>query len=167
MLGRTSREVSVVDIHSFLFFISFLNFILLLLLLLFILLLFFISFPSCFSMSPAFHPGFSGPWRPPPAVSSNLDYFWLPLLFHLMRALWFWVGVFYSQAFFTLRSFTNIFDSTCIYQGLPGSRQFFLEVCGAHTDDPRNTNPAHLFLWFTVIHNLHTQNDSFLNSTIY
>ena len=31
-------------------------------------------------------------------------------------------GFFYPQAFFTLRSFTNIFDSTCVYQGLPGSR---------------------------------------------
>ena len=29
----------------------------------------------------------------------------------------------------------------------------FLEVAGLHTD-PRNTNPAHLFVWFTVIHNL-------------
>ena len=67
------------------------------------------------------------------STSSELypDYFWLPLLFHLPRALRFWVGVFYPQAFFTLRSFTDIFDSTCVYQGLPGSRQFFLEVCRA------------------------------------
>ena len=49
----------------------------------------------------------------------------------LPRALRFWVGVFYPQAFFTLRSFTDIFDSTCVYQGFPGSRQFFLEVCRA------------------------------------
>ena len=46
----------------------------------------------------------------------------------LPRALRFWAGVFYPQAFFTLRSFTDSFDSTCVYQGLPGSRQFFLEV---------------------------------------
>ena len=31
--------------------------------------------------------------------------------------------------FFTLRSFTDIL--TCVYQGFPGSRQFFLEVCRA------------------------------------
>ena len=49
----------------------------------------------------------------------------------LSRALRFWVDFFYPQAFFTLRSFTNIFDSTGVYQGLPGSRQFFLEVCRA------------------------------------
>ena len=29
----------------------------------------------------------------------------------------------------------------------------FLKVAGLHTD-PRNTDPAHLFVWFTVIHNL-------------
>ena len=47
----------------------------------------------------------------------------------LPRALRFWVGIFYPQAFFTLRSFTDIL--TCVYQGFPGSRQFFLEVCRA------------------------------------
>ena len=45
----------------------------------------------------------------------------------LSQALRFWVGIFYPQAFFTLWSFTNIL--TCIYQGFPGSRKFFLEVC--------------------------------------
>ena len=29
----------------------------------------------------------------------------------------------------------------------------FLKVAGLHTD-PQNTDPAHLFVWFTVIHNL-------------
>ena len=47
----------------------------------------------------------------------------------LPRALWFCVGVSYPQAFFTLCSFTDIL--TCVYQGFPGSRQFFLEVCRA------------------------------------
>ena len=36
-----------------------------------LLLLLFISFLGCFAMSPALHPGFSGPWRPPPALSST------------------------------------------------------------------------------------------------
>ena len=45
------------------------------------------------------------------------------------RALRPWVGIFYPQACFTLRSFTDIL--TCVYQGFPGSRQFFLEVCRA------------------------------------
>ena len=57
----------------------------------------------------------------------------------------------FEWAFFTLRSFIDIFDSTCVYQGLPGRRQFFLKFAGLRTD-PRNTNPAYLFVWFTVIH---------------
>ena len=57
----------------------------------------------------------------------------------LPRALRFWVGGFYPQAFFTLRSFT---DNLCVYQGLPGSWQFFLEAYNAsywslkHRPDP-------------------------------
>ena len=47
----------------------------------------------------------------------------------LPQALRFWVGIFYPQAFFTLCYFTEI--STCVYQGFPGSQQFFLEVCRA------------------------------------
>ena len=47
----------------------------------------------------------------------------------LPRALRPWVGIFYAPGFFTLRFFTDIL--TCVYQGLPGSRQFFLEVCRA------------------------------------
>ena len=50
LLGRSSRDVFFVVVHSFLFFmlLSFLFFILLL--------LFFISFPGCFAMLLALHP---------------------------------------------------------------------------------------------------------------
>ena len=67
------------------------------------------------------------------STSSELypGYFRLLLPFHLPRTLQFWVGIFYPQTLFTLRSFLDIFDTTCFYQGFPGSRQFFLEVCRA------------------------------------
>ena len=45
------------------------------------------------------------------------------------RTLRFWVGIFYPQAFFTLRSFPTFlahsrhFGTTCFYQGFAGSRQ--------------------------------------------
>ena len=42
----------------------------------------------------------------------------------LPRALRFWEGIFYPQAIFTLRSFTDIL--TRVYQGLCGNRQFFI-----------------------------------------
>ena len=57
------------------------------------------------------------------------DYFWLSFLFHLPHIRQFWVGIFHPQAFFTFMLLSNIFGTTCIYQGLPRSWQFFLEVC--------------------------------------
>ena len=57
------------------------------------------------------------------------DYFWLPFLFHLPRTLRFWVDIFYPQALFYLTLLPDIFCTTCFYQGFPGSRQLFFEIC--------------------------------------
>ena len=40
-------------------------------------------------------------------------------------------GHFLPTGVFYLTLLPNIFGTTCFYQGLPGSRQFFLEVCRA------------------------------------
>ena len=40
-------------------------------------------------------------------------------------------GHFWSTGVFYLTLILNIFGTSCFYQGLPGSRQFFLEVCRA------------------------------------
>ena len=96
---------------------------------------FYYSFCCCYSSFISrllFHVTGTPPWLLRPVKASTScelypDYFWLPLLFHLPRALRFWVGVFYPQAFFNLRSFTD----TCIYQGFSGCREFFLEICRA------------------------------------
>ena len=111
------------------------------------------SFSGYFTKSPALHPGFLGPWRPSPALSSTPNYFWLPLLFHLPRALWIWVGVFYPQVFFTLHSFPTFLSQPAFRKASLGAGSYSLKNTGLHTD-PRNTDPAHLFVWFTVIHNL-------------
>ena len=52
-----------------------------------------------------------------------------------------------STDVFYLTLLPNIFGTTCFYQGLPGSWEILYI-------DPQNTDPAHLFVWFTVIHNL-------------
>ena len=56
---------------------------------------------------------------------------WLMFIFNdsVIFLLRFWVGVFYPQTFFTLGTFIDIL--TCLYQDLPESRLFFLEVCKA------------------------------------
>ena len=57
------------------------------------------------------------------------------------RVLQIWESLFYPQVLFTLHYFPK-FDTTCFYQGFPGSRQFFLEGCRAshwgskHRPDP-------------------------------
>ena len=66
----------------------------------------------------------------------------------LLWVLRFWVGISYPQTFFTLHSFTDIFYlrlSRLPWElaVLPWSLQGFIT-------DPRNTDPAHLFVWFTV-----------------
>ena len=73
-----------------LFFISFV---------IFILLLFFISFPGYFTMPLALNPGFSGPWRPPPALTSTLTTF--DCLFFFIYP----VHYSFEWAFFTHRRF--------------------------------------------------------------
>ena len=89
------------------------------------------------------------------STSSELypDYFWLPFLFHLPWALRFWEGIFYPQAFFTLRSFPTFWHNLLLSRFRWKPVATFLKVAGLHTD-PQNTDSAHLFVWFTVIHNL-------------
>ena len=158
LLGRTSSEVFVlwivVILHSLLFFIHFCSS--------FVVILHFQATLPCHRHSTLVtqaRKGLHQLWTLPWLLS-------IAFAFHLPWALRFLVGIFYPQAFFTFRSFPNIFNSTCFYQGLPGSRQFFLEVVGLHAD-PQNTDPAHLFIWFTAIHDFDDQKNSFLNSTKY
>ena len=94
----------------------------------FLLLLFFIHFYSSFcchfcssfccccysfhfqaALPPALHSGFSGPWRPPQALSSTPITFDCLCFFIYREHYGFEWGFFYPQAFFTLCSFTDIF----------------------------------------------------------
>ena len=103
LLGRTSRKFFVMIWW---------------LLLLFSLLEVF-TFPGYFSLPPVLHSGFSGPWRPPPALSSTLATFGCLLLpffvTFLPRMLRFWVGLFYPWALFTLHSFVCDSDEARIF----------------------------------------------------
>ena len=67
------------------------------------------------------------------------NYFWLPFLFHLPRALRFCVGIFYRQAFFTLRSFPKFLVNLLLSRPpwelavLPGSFQGFMLILEMQT----------------------------------
>ena len=108
-------------------------------------------------------------FQPSPSKSDSLHFhFNLSEIFFLSftilsRGLRFWVGIFYPKMFFTLRSFTDILPAFIKASVGAGSSSF--KFSRLHTD-PRSTDPAHLFVWLTVIHN-HIQKNSFLNSTTY
>ena len=100
-------------------------------LLMFFNLLFFLHlFPGYFNMSLALYPSFLRPWRPPLALSSTSTTFDCLFYFiHCERYGFEWA--FFTQIFFTLCSFPRFFGTICFYQGSPGSRQLFFEVCRA------------------------------------
>ena len=125
----------------------------------------FISFPGSFAMSPALHPGYSDPWRSSPALSSTLTTFDCLFFFIYRECYGFeWTflptGVFYltllpdilahSQHFSTVPTFWHNLLLSRFHWGPAAT---FLKVAGLH-NGPRNTDPAHLFVWFTVIHNI-------------
>ena len=92
----------------------------------------------------------------------------------LSPAFWLWVGIFYPQVFFILCSFPTFSPTTCSYQGFRGNQQFFLEVCRAScwsskyrpgpSDCLIHSNPI---VWFTAIHNLDIQKNSYLKRIKY
>ena len=78
----------------------------------------------------------------------------------------------FEWAFFTHRYFLRYASSPtfltqhAFIKASLGAGNSSLKFSGLYTD-PRNTDMAHLFVWITVIHNLHIQKDWFLYSTIY
>ena len=107
-----------------------------------------------------------GPWRSPPALSSTLATFDC-FCFSIYRERY---G--FEWAFFTHRRFLPYTPSP-IFLTQPafiktslGAGSSFLEFAGLHAD-PCNTDPDHLFVWFTAIHNLDIQKNSFLNRAKY
>ena len=90
------------------------------------------------------------PWllRPLKVSSSselNLDYFWLPFLFHLPETLRIWVGIFYPQTFFILRSFPTFLAQPAFIKASLGAGRSFILILKAQTQH------ICLFVWFTVI----------------
>ena len=118
----------------------------------FILLLFFISFPGYFTMPLALNPGFSGPWRPPPALTSTLTTF--DCLFFFIYPIYdsFEWAFFTHRRFLPLCSFPTFLAQPVFIKASLGAGSSSLKFAGLYTD-PWNTALAHLFVWFTVILN--------------
>ena len=62
-------------------------------------------------------------------------------------------GDFLPTGIFYLTLLPNILAQPAFIKASLGAGSYSLKFAGLHTD-PQNTDPAHLFVWFTVIHNL-------------
>ena len=106
----------------------------------------------------------------PSSSQSNMQNFHLtfpgPSFTILPRAVWFWVSIFYPQAFFTLRSFPTFLPEPAFIKASLGVGSSSLKFARLHAD-PWNTDSAHLFVWFTAIHILDIQKNSYLNRIKY
>ena len=108
-----------------------------------LLLLFFISFPGCFSMSPALHPDFSGPWRPPSALSSTPTTFYC-LYFCIYPKRYGFEWVFFTHRRFLPYALSPTFlTQPASTKASLGAGSSSLKLAGLHTD-PWNTDQAHL-----------------------
>ena len=78
----------------------------------------------------------------------------------------------FEWAFFTRRRFLpdapspNFLLQPAFIKAFLAASSSFLKFAGLHAD-PRNTNPVHLVVWFTAIHNLDIQKNLYLNCTKY
>ena len=107
-------------------------------------LFFFICRCSLFTFSFRHHPS---PFPHPPHFHFQPSRYLLTASTTVLSGHFLPTGVFY------LMILPNIFGTACFYQGFPGSRKLFLEICRASYWSSKH-RPTHLFVWFTVIHNL-------------
>ena len=159
-LGRTSEEVFVVSLfcccsHFRSSFVDFLHshFV-------------FWHYPSPFrGLSPGFYKNFILSAQPIAEWFTALSFSTIPLSSYRERYGFEWM-FFTHRRFLPYAPLPTVLTQPAFIGVSLGAGSSSLKFPGLHTD-PRNTDPAHLFVWITVIHNLHIQNDSFLNSTIY
>ena len=77
-------------------------------------------------------------------------------------------GYFFThRLFFTLGSFPTFLPQPAFIKASLGAGSSFLKFAWLYTDDPWNTDPVHLFVWFTAIHDLDIQKNSYLNRVKY
>ena len=116
----------------------------------------FILFPGYFAMSPALHPSFSDPRRSPPALSSTPTTFDCLFFFIYCECYGFEWTFFNHRRFFLpniFGTFLSFLAQPAFIKVLLGAGSYFFESCRASYRSSKQ-DPAHLFVWFTVIHSL-------------
>ena len=70
-------------------------------------------------------------FQPSPSQSDSRHFHFQPFRYLLTASATVLSGHFLPTGVFYLMLLLNIFGTTCVYQGFPGSRQLFLEICRA------------------------------------
>ena len=134
------------------------------LIVIFILLLFFIRRFSSFTfsfrhhpspfrgLSPGFYTHFVLSAQPIAEWFTTLSFSTIPISSHCERYGFEW-AFFYTPAFFSLCSFPTFLAQLAFIETFLRAGSYSLKLAGLHAD-PQNTDLTHLFVWFTVIHNL-------------
>ena len=78
-------------------------------------------------------------------LQSDLQHFHFQLFHYLLNASTTVLSEHYPQVFFTLLSFPTFFAQPAFIKASLGAGSYSLKFVGLHTD-PRNTDPAHLFV---------------------
>ena len=147
--GEPPRRFVAVDLH----FIFDLNFVVVLHLSTFFIHICFRHHPSLVrGLSWSFYTNFILSAQPIAERFATLSFSTIPLSSYRERYSFGWT-------FFTLCSFTDILPA--FINASLGASSSSLKFAGLHTDDPRNKDLAHLFVWFTVIQSLYSERFSF------
>ena len=92
-------------------------------------------------------------FQPSPSQSDSWHFHFQPFRYLLTASAMVLSGHFLTTGIFYLTLFPDILAQPAFIKASLGAGSYSLKFAGLHTDSG-NTDPAHLFLWFTVIYNL-------------
>ena len=92
-------------------------------------------------------------FQPSPSQSDLRHFHFQPFCYLLTASATVLSGHFLPTSVFYLMLLPNILAQPAFIKASLGASSYFSKFAGLHTN-PQNTDPAHLFVWFTVIHNL-------------
>ena len=92
-------------------------------------------------------------FQPSPSQSDLRHFHFQPFRYLLTASATVLSGHFLPTGVFYLKFLPDILEQPAFIKASLGAVSYFSKFAGLHTD-LQNTDPTHLFVWFTVIHNL-------------
>ena len=92
-------------------------------------------------------------FQPSPSQNDSRHFHFQPFRYLLTASATVLSGHFLPTGVFYLKFLPDILEQPAFIKASLGAVSYFSKFAGLHTD-LQNTDPTHLFVWFTVIHNL-------------